>query len=432
MITEKIYRNKDLMFHIAGKFVTMWGSLLQNFGFSLFLLDTTGSSVKFAIVLTICGGISFFITPLAGVIADWFSKKKIIVGLDLLSALTLLGVWIYSNVFDLNFLSICITVVLLAIFSAIDTPVSDSLLPLLVGDNNIVQANSVNNVLSTVARIFAPIIGGVLYLFMGIDMLILFSLSAYFVCAFMEMLVNYNTITTTKKSKWITSFRQDFVQGFRFIAKQKTILMLLVYGMITNLLILPIGTIGFPYIVNVSFELSSIFSGISECSLAIGIFVGGIATGFFLSKKEVNLVRIFMLTVICSGFFVMAIGISVLLYEVNILNIYISYYIMIFFIFLIGAVFTTINIALPSYIQKNTPTNMMGRVLSIRTMFLMSTGPIGQIIFGFMLNYFKSHYILIITALILIGVGFIPYLFMMKNISKEVGGSLNGRITGNK
>lgn len=76
MKTKKIYQNRDLMFHLIGKSVTMWGSILQSFGFSLFLLDTTGSSVKFAAVLTICGIISFFVTPVAGIIADWFNKKK--------------------------------------------------------------------------------------------------------------------------------------------------------------------------------------------------------------------------------------------------------------------------------------------------------------------------------------------------------------------
>lgn len=426
MNTEKIYQNKDLMLHIAGKFITMWGSLLQSFGFSLFILDTTGSSVKFATVLTICGIIGFFITPVAGVIADWFNKKKIIVGLDLLSGLTLLGILVYSNIFELNFSSICITVALLTIFSAIDTPVSDSFLPLLAGENNIVQANSANNVLSTVARIFAPIIGGILYSFIGINMLIIFSLVTYILCALMEMMINYNKINPTEKLEWISSFRQDFTQGFRFIVKQKTILLLLIYGMIANLLILPIGTIGFPYIVNVTFGLPSIFYGISEGSLSLGILVGGILTGICLSKKEVNLVKAFMLTVIGSGFFVVAIGISVLLYERNILNTFTSYCIMIFFIFLIGAIFTTINIALPSYIQKNTPPNMMGRVMSIRTMLLMSTGPIGQIILGFLLNYFYSHNIFIVAALILIVIGFIAFLFIMRNINKEAGDNLNG------
>ena len=431
MKTKKIYQNRDLMFHLIGKSVTMWGSILQSFGFSLFLLDTTGSSVKFAAVLTICGIISFFVTPVAGIIADWFNKKKIIVGLDLLSSLTLLGIWIYSNVFHINFASICVTVSLLTFFSAVDTPVSDAVLPILAGRDRIVQANSLNNILTTIARIFAPIIGGLLYSFMGIDMLIIFGFFAYILCSFMEMSINYNSIEAAKTATRITLFRHDFLQGIHFIVKQKMILLLLLYGMITNFLILPIGTIGFPYIVNITFGLPSVFYGTSEGTLSLGIFIGGIVTGIFLSKKKINLVRTFMLTVIGSGFFVAAIGISVLLYKKNILNTYIAYYIMIFFIFLIGAIFTTINIALPSYIQENTPSNIMGRVMSIRTMLLMSTGPIGQLILGFMLKYFGIHYILILAALLLIIVGLIAFIFIIKNTSNESGGDLNGRITGN-
>jgi len=65
------------------KLVSILGSNIQSFALSLYVLRITGSATKFASVLGIAIIPRLILSPIAGVIADWFDRKK------------LLFIWIY-------------------------------------------------------------------------------------------------------------------------------------------------------------------------------------------------------------------------------------------------------------------------------------------------------------------------------------------------
>lgn len=90
-MNSKLLKQKDFLLLMAGQFVSMMGSQFQSFAVSLYILKITGSATKFASVLVIMMIIQVLLGPVAGVFADWFDRKKIIVLLDFLNGVIVGG-----------------------------------------------------------------------------------------------------------------------------------------------------------------------------------------------------------------------------------------------------------------------------------------------------------------------------------------------------
>lgn len=83
------------------------------------------------------------ISPIAGMLGDRGNKKRLMIGLDSLSALLLLVyVWIVFNGQD-HVLVIATVMVLLSTISTIYQPVVNTCVPLIVDRDHLVRANAI-------------------------------------------------------------------------------------------------------------------------------------------------------------------------------------------------------------------------------------------------------------------------------------------------
>lgn len=110
--------NKNILLYAAGRLVSSLGSIIYSFAIGLYVLDSTGSGMKFAMTLLISFLPSMFITPFAGVLADRFDKKKIVVNMDLLNGFLFLIFFTYIQAVDLSLSGIYITSFLTNVITA--------------------------------------------------------------------------------------------------------------------------------------------------------------------------------------------------------------------------------------------------------------------------------------------------------------------------
>ena len=82
---KNVKRNMFLLF--AGRFISDFGTALFRFSLSLYVLDITGSSTLFSLILTLTILPGILVSIFAGAIVDKYDKKKIIGIADLLSAI---------------------------------------------------------------------------------------------------------------------------------------------------------------------------------------------------------------------------------------------------------------------------------------------------------------------------------------------------------
>ena len=73
---------------------------------------------------------------------------------------------------------------LLAVVSAMYSPVVMASIPQLVPENKLEQANGIVNGVQALSNIVAPVLGGILYGIIGLKMLVIISCCFLFICDF--------------------------------------------------------------------------------------------------------------------------------------------------------------------------------------------------------------------------------------------------------
>jgi len=80
-------RNKNFFIMVIGQIISLFGSAIQRFSMSLYLLEFTGSTAAFANILAISTLPYIFMAPIAGRLSDKVNRKKIMVWLDFICSL---------------------------------------------------------------------------------------------------------------------------------------------------------------------------------------------------------------------------------------------------------------------------------------------------------------------------------------------------------
>jgi MFS family permease len=88
---ELLRQNSDFRNLMIGRFISQMGDWFNSIAIFTLLLNLTGSGESVAIVLIIKLLPTFFFGPLAGVVADRFNRKTIMLASDVLRGVTVLG-----------------------------------------------------------------------------------------------------------------------------------------------------------------------------------------------------------------------------------------------------------------------------------------------------------------------------------------------------
>ncbi len=69
-------KNRNFRYLMFGKLISLLGSNLQTFAFSLYVLNITGSATEFSKMLVVSLIPEILLTPFAGVLVDKIDRKK--------------------------------------------------------------------------------------------------------------------------------------------------------------------------------------------------------------------------------------------------------------------------------------------------------------------------------------------------------------------
>lgn len=136
-----LLKDKNFSLLMFGKITSLIGSYMQSFALSLFVLNTTGSASILAVALIP----ELILAPFAGVIVDWFDRKKILIALDLASGgvVTIFAI-IYFVSGEMPLIYIYILVITLSLISTIDNPTLQTIIPTITKKKDLVEANALN------------------------------------------------------------------------------------------------------------------------------------------------------------------------------------------------------------------------------------------------------------------------------------------------
>ncbi|MCT4595120.1 MAG: MFS transporter [Anaeromicrobium sp.] len=366
-----------------GKFISIFGTSIYTFAIGLYVLKLTGSGVNFAntLVLGIMPIILF--NPIGGVMADRFNKKNLVISMDILNGILFLLLYFISRVYGLNIIMIYISTFLNRTFTTIFATSLEVAIPNMVSDDKLVNINSTSKIIDSLSLIIGPVIGGIVFTFMDIHMFILFNGISFIISALCEMFIDfrYNYVDPIEEKKGV-NLKKDMKEAFIYIKSEKNIINIFRLLIVINFFISLSITVPLPFIVNNVLKLHSKSFGIIEGSFSLGIIIGAIFVNNTIEKIEYW--RLLRLMSIFMSVSMILVGIPVIR-QIQLSEIfYLIYYIGVMISF--GIIVSFIDIPFIYIIQKDIPSELRGRVLSIVISVGKAIAPIGLILSGGLLD----------------------------------------------
>ena len=402
--------NKNFTLMVIGQIISLFGNSILRFALPLYLLEETGSAALFGLV-SACSFIPMILlTPFGGIIADRVNKKYVMVVLDFITALLMIGFTIFIGSSNLVILIIITLMVLYGIQGAYQPSVQASL-PFLVDKEDLLKGNAIINQVSALASLIGPIIGGLLYGVYGLIPILLASIVCFILAIIMEMIMKIPYVKNETTDSIVSIVKNDIKTSVSFVVKDKPVLFrTIVIISLFNLVLTAMIIVGIPVIITTVLNMSSQAYGITQGVIALGGLFGGILTGLLVKKLKISNSYIILFLDILA---LIPMGL-VLMFEIPTNISYIIITICCFFIMTVSTIF---SIQMITFIQGETPGDLIGKVMSICLTIGMCAQPIGQLAYGYLFEILRDNISLIIFGAFIAG-GII--VFISKKVFSEL------------
>ena len=384
---QKLF-SKDFMLVIIGQIISLFGNATIRFALPLYLLNLTGSSALYGTV-TACAFIpAILLSPIGGIVADRINKRNIMVILDFFTATVILAFSLLINEVNLILLLTITLMLLYGIASAYQPSVQASI-PALVNQDNFMVANSIINTISSFASLIGPVLGGVLYSAYGLNPILWVCVVCFIISAIMEIFIKIPFQKQTSNDNILKIAKTDFTESIHFIRKEKPVIgktLLVIYGI--NLFLSAMIIVALPYLVtevlNLEASQANKLYGFAEGALAAGGLIGGISAGIFANKLSIH--KSGNLVIACA-ICVFPIGAALILFSSGMIN-YIVITLCCFFIMVFSTIFT---VQMMSFIQTETPQNLIGEVIAVILTVSMCAQPLGNALYGILFEVCRGY-----------------------------------------
>lgn len=378
---------KNIILFLSSQTISLFGSSLVQYAIMWYITLTTESGLMMTLFI-ICGFIpTFILSPIAGVWADRYNRKMLIILSDGLIAISTL---ILAIVFFMGYDAIWLLFVMAAvraIGTGIQTPAVGAILPQIVPKDKLTKVNGTNGSLQAIIMFVSPIVSAALLSMASIEMIFMIDVITAAI-AIMTLLAFFNIPVHEKASeKQTTSYFDDFKKGLTYINNHDFLKKFFLFFAIFFVLMAPAAFLT-PLQVTRSFgdgvwRLTAI-----EIAFSIGMMAGGgmIASWGGFQNKVYTMTFASLLMGACT----FALGI-----------------VPVFWIYLIcmaifGVAIPIFNTPTMVLLQERVDENYLGRIFGVFGMISTSMMPLGMLIFGPLADFIKIEWLLIGTGLLIL------------------------------
>lgn len=248
----------------------------------------------------------FFVSPIAGVVADRYSRRMIMIASDVLRALTVLC-FLFIRSADFIWLFYLLTVLQFTL-SAFFTPAQTALLPNVVDEKDLVAANALDGFTWSSMLTLGALLGGLATAFLGITAAFVIDALTFLVSAWFVYRIDIPRVAPEERQTLVSqgSGFFEFVDGLRYLKGRPFILGLalvkgggsLIWGAI-NVVEIPLAQDLYPINGNGTLTL-----GIVYAATGIGTALGPILMRQWMGDNQAQSLR-----AITIGFVLLTIGV---------------------------------------------------------------------------------------------------------------------------
>ncbi len=293
-----------------GSFASYAGQWTQQATIAWLAYDMTGSKSLLGLIMGIRAIPMFLCAPIAGVAADRYDRRSLLLGSQLVSALTALVFGIVLALGRAEVWHLFVFVLVSGAAAVFDRPLRLTIIFDLVPRGVAMQAVAINMIAFSVARIGGPAVAGYLIGWVGAEGNLFVQAIAYFAAAVSVFVIAIPP--REKKASGLSAFA-DLAAGVRYAATDPSARVLLLIGIAPFLLLVPVfGGLLPVYTKDVFFAGPEVL-GMLLTSVGIGGVAGGVFASRFMHFPRQGVVQGCAVLVMCAGFLVLAVSPSVVI-----------------------------------------------------------------------------------------------------------------------
>ncbi|MDD2534086.1 MAG: MFS transporter [Eubacteriales bacterium] len=375
---------------LTSQTISLLGSSLVSYAVLWYITLETNSGLMMALSIVFGFLPTFFLSPFAGVWADRYNRKFLIMGADTgIAAVTLILYFVFRSGYHSIWLLFAVSA-LRSIGTAIQSPAVSAFVPQIVPEDKLMRANGLNVSFQSAINLIAPVVSGAL--------MSLTSLHNIFLIDVFTFMIAFSVFTAIRvqphakaMEKQTVSYWQDMRLGFVYIRGHRYIRSLFLFFALFFVLVSPAAFL-------TPLQVARTFGGDVWRLTAIEVaFSGGMLLGGLLMSVWGG----FKNRVVTMVLSVYLIGINQILLGV-VPNFWVYNAVMV----IVGVTLPIFNTPAITLLQEKVEEVYMGRVFGVLGMISSGFMPIGILFFGPLADRISIEFQLIATGALLIVQGF--------------------------
>jgi len=382
LLLKDNWQQKAALF-LLSQMVSIFGTAVVAYAVIWYITLET-SSAGLMTILIICTFLpQILISLVAGVWADRYNRKKLIIFADLFTAVVTLIMAICFISGNKSFTLIFVASALRSLGAGIQMPAVSAILPQIVPMEKLTKVNGVNNSLNSAMTLLSPAVGGLMLATIGFSYTLLIDVFTALIAIIIFIFIKVEKHTCVEEAG---SVFKELRNGLLYTKNHLLLRRLLIFYALFFFLLAPAAFLT-PLLVVRSFGPEVWRLTLNEMFWSGGAVLGGLIISVWGGFKN----RISTMALATAGF-----GITIALMGiVGNFQIYLA-------IMLISGLFMPFfGTAETVLIQENVEEHMLGRVFSIVQIIVSAALPLGMLLFGPLGDMIAIEYILIATGICL-------------------------------
>jgi len=383
--------NRNIVLFLISQTVTLFGSYLVQYAILWHITLRTQSGIMMTIAI-ICGFLpTFFISPFAGVWADRFSRKTLIILADAFIAVaTLILALLFLTGYDALWLLFLVSAIR-ALGAGVQIPAIGAFIPQMAAGEMLTRVNATMTSIEAMVSLLSPMASGALLTIASIETIFFIDVVTASIAIFILILFLDVPVHAKALSKQATGYFADMREGFKYIQGHKYIRNFFIFCAVFFVLAAPAAFLT-PLQVVRSFGSDIWRLTAIEVAFSAGMMLGGVVIAVWGGFKN----RIHTMTLACVAFGACTLALGLIPF---------------FFVYLL--IMVTTGVTMPMFntpatvlLQERVAEDYMGRVFGILGMISSIMMPLGMLVFGPLADIVVIEWLLIGTGLLLFIQGF--------------------------
>lgn len=420
---KNVFQSRNYRLVFLGALVSEMGALLYSFAVSFYILEISGNNAFLqGLYLAVCGAVTLIMTPAGGVLGDRFNKGSIMFLCDYVRGGGILAGTALMLLFRDPSAHIAILFGIGVLGSAVGgifSPAAGAILPHILPEDKLQQANSYNTVRASLQSIIGVVLAGVLYSLLPVTALFFIVGACYVASGVSEMFIRYEQARPETRLTLKTAF-SDMKDGLAYLKMRQAITALMIAILFINFFFSPVISNFIPYFIKADLGTAEkyLFDGFLTPELWLSVLeviigVSSLAGAAILSAREqedkcggkvarrICVIAAILVAMTAAYFVFVHMGVSIdgFLIALAAGSLF------------IGFIVSWVNIPINTAIMKTVDREMLSKVTSIISVASQGLVPIASVLAGAIIQGIGPMALLVFCSVGFIGAS----LFMLLN-----------------